>query len=98
MGSHHEEDTARLVVVREDRSQDLARHAPRHRRCQGVVVDFILLPSMLLGSMIAAVAAPYATRVCPERAWRLFIPVYCLLLSAYSFWKVLPAVLERLGG
>jgi uncharacterized membrane protein YfcA len=64
---------------------------------QGVVIDFILLPSMLLGSMIAAVAAPYATRVCPERAWRLVVPIYCLLLAAYSFWKVIPAALGKLG-
>lgn len=63
---------------------------------QGVVIDFLLLPSMLLGSMIAAVAAPYATRVCPERTWRLVIPVYCLVLSCYSFWKVMPAVLAKL--
>jgi uncharacterized membrane protein YfcA len=65
---------------------------------QGVVIDFVLLPSMLLGSMIAAVAAPYATRVLPERTWRLVVPVYCCLLAAYSFWKVAPQVLERLAG
>ena len=64
----------------------------------GMVIDFILLPSMLLGSTIAAVAAPYATRVCPERAWRLVVPLYCLVLSAYSFWKTVPAVLAHLHG
>ena len=65
---------------------------------RGVVVDFILLPSMLLGSMLAAVAAPYATRVFPERSWRLLVPVYCLVLAAYSFWKIVPVVVARLVG
>lgn len=65
---------------------------------QGVVIDFILLPSMLLGSMIAAVAAPYATRVLPERAWRLVVPVYCCVLAAWAFWKIAPQVLTVLAG
>ena len=64
---------------------------------QGMVIDFILLPSMLLGSMIAAVFAPYATRVFPERLWRFVVPVYCCVLAAYAFWKIAPQVIERLG-
>lgn len=63
---------------------------------QGVVIDFILLPSMLLGSMIAAVAAPWATRVFPERSWRILVPVYCCILAAYCFWKIIPAVIDKL--
>ncbi|MCU0234812.1 MAG: sulfite exporter TauE/SafE family protein [Thermoanaerobaculales bacterium] len=64
---------------------------------QGVVIDFILLPSMLLGSMIAAVLAPYATRVFPERLWRFVVPLYCCVLAAYAFWKVMPQVIDKLG-
>ena len=62
---------------------------------QGVVVDFILLPSMVLGSMIAAVLAPYATRVFPEKAWKVCVPVYCCLLACYCLWKVIPQVIAR---
>ena len=64
---------------------------------QGVVIDFILLPSMLLGSMIAAIAAPYATRVFPEKTWKVFVPIYCCILAAYCFWKVIPQVIAKLS-
>jgi uncharacterized membrane protein YfcA len=64
---------------------------------RGVVIDFILLPSMLLGSMIAAVFAPYATRVFPERLWRFVVPLYCCVLAAYAFWKIAPQVITKLG-
>ena len=64
---------------------------------QGVVIDFIILPSMLLGSVIAAVFAPYAIRVFPERVWRLVVPLYCCVLAAYCFWKVAPQVIEKIG-
>jgi len=59
----------------------------------GVVLDFVLLPSMILGSMIAAVVAPYATRVFPERIWKVCVPVYCCLLAAYCLWKIIPQVI-----
>lgn len=64
---------------------------------QGVVIDFILLPSMLLGSTIAAVGAPYATRVFPERLWRFVVPLYCCVLAAYCFWKITPQLIEKLS-
>jgi len=60
---------------------------------RGVAIDYILLPSTLLGSMLAAVAAPSATRVLPERSWRLVAPLSCLVSPAHSFCKVVPAVL-----
>lgn len=65
---------------------------------QGVILDFVLLPSMLLGSMIAAIAAPYATRVFPERMWRLVVPTYCLILAVYSLWKIVPEIFLRISG
>ena len=64
---------------------------------QGVVIDFILLPSMMLGSIIAAVGAPYATRVFPERLWRLVVPVYCCVIATYCFWKIVPQVIAKLA-
>jgi len=63
---------------------------------QGMVIDFILLPSMLLGSIIAAVAAPYATRVLPAKTWKLLVPAYCCILAGYCFYKIVPQILGRL--
>ncbi|MFZ7124982.1 MAG: sulfite exporter TauE/SafE family protein [Desulfobacterales bacterium] len=62
----------------------------------GVVVDYLLLPSFVLGTVIAAVGAPYTTRVVPERAWRWVVPIYCCLLAAYSFYKIWPDIAKRL--
>lgn len=58
---------------------------------RGLAIDFVLLPSMLLGSMLAAVAAPWSTRVLPERCWRIVVPVYCCLLASYCLAKALTA-------
>ena len=55
----------------------------------GTPVDFILLPSMMLGSMFAAVAAPYAVKVVPEKFWKWFVPAYCCILAVYSLAKAL---------
>ena len=59
----------------------------------GVVIDFLLLPSMLLGSILSVIAAPYATRVLPERVWRTLVPIYCCIIAGFSFWKLLPNVI-----
>ncbi len=56
----------------------------------GVVIDFILLPSMMLGSLLSVVAAPYTTRVLPERTWRTIVPIYCCIIAGVCFWKLLP--------
>jgi uncharacterized protein len=53
----------------------------------GTPVDFVLLPSMMLGSMFAAVAAPYAVKVVPERFWKWFVPTYCCILAVYTLTK-----------
>ncbi len=55
----------------------------------GVNIDFVLLPSMMLGSIIAVVFAPYVVRVLPEKLWRNFVPVYCCLIGIYSLYKIL---------
>ncbi len=55
----------------------------------GTPVDFILLPSMMLGSMFAAVAAPYAVKIVPEKFWKWFVPAYSCILAVYTLTKAL---------
>ena len=64
----------------------------------GEVLDFLLLPSMMLGSMVAAVVAPWMTRTFPERIWRWIVPAYSLILAAYVSYKVVPDVMKKLAG
>ena len=64
----------------------------------GVTIDYILLPSMMLATMFSAVAAPYATRVFPEKLWRIAVPAYCCIVAAICFWKIVPSVIEKLAG
>jgi uncharacterized membrane protein YfcA len=63
----------------------------------GVKIDFILLPSMMLGSTLAVLAAPYAVRVFPEKRWRFIVPVYCCILAGISLWKLAPSLLKAFG-
>ncbi len=64
----------------------------------GLTIDYLILPSMMLGSMVAAVAAPYAIRVFPEKMWKWVVPVYCCILDAYSFYKIAPALIQKFAG
>jgi uncharacterized protein len=64
----------------------------------GVTIDYLLLPSFMLATMFSAIAAPYMTRVFPEKLWKIVVPAYCLCLTAYAFWKVIPSILTRLAG
>lgn len=64
----------------------------------GATVDYVLLPSLMLATIFSAVAAPYATRVFPEKAWKIVVPAYCLILAAYSFYEIVPKVMKQLGG
>lgn len=63
----------------------------------GVALDFVLLPSMMLATILSAVAAPYFTRIFPERLWRFVVPAYALVVAVITFWEVVPDVLEKLG-
>jgi uncharacterized protein len=63
----------------------------------GTIVDFGLMPSMLCGTILAAVGAPYMTRIFPEKLWKLVIPIYCCLLAIYAFYKIWPDIAKRLG-
>jgi uncharacterized membrane protein YfcA len=64
----------------------------------GTVVDYMLLPSFVIGTIVAAVAAPYMTRVFPEKVWKWVIPVYCCGLAAYAFYRIWPDVMKKLSG
>ncbi|MDT8298811.1 MAG: TSUP family transporter, partial [Spirochaetaceae bacterium] len=54
----------------------------------GTTVDFVLLPSMMIGSVFAAVMAPYAVKIVPERFWKWFVPAYSCVLALYTLVKV----------
>jgi uncharacterized membrane protein YfcA len=64
----------------------------------GIQIDYLLLPSFMLATMFSAVAAPYATRVLPEKMWRIVVPIYSLILCAYSFYKVIPDIIQKMSG
>lgn len=64
----------------------------------GVTIDYILLPSMMLATMFSAVAAPYATRVFPEKLWKIVVPIYCCIVAGICFWKIIPSIVEKFMG
>ena len=64
----------------------------------GVTIDYILLPSFMLATVFSAVAAPYMTRVFPEKLWKIVVPAYCLCLTAYAFYKIIPDIMKKLAG
>lgn len=64
----------------------------------GITIDYLLLPSMMLATMVTAVLAPWATRAFPEKLWRYVVPIYCLVLATYSFYKIVPDVMKKLAG
>jgi hypothetical protein len=37
----------------------------------GVIIDYLLLPSMMIATILSAVVAPWAPRVFPERIWQV---------------------------
>lgn len=63
----------------------------------GIEVDYVLLPSIMLASMVSAVVAPYFTRVFPERIWRVVVPGYCLVVVGITLWKMWPDLQRLLG-
>jgi uncharacterized membrane protein YfcA len=60
----------------------------------GVQIDYLLLPSVMIATIVSAVAAPYITRVFPEKFWKYFVPVYCVIISCICFWKVIPSIIN----
>ncbi len=63
----------------------------------GVVIDYLLLPSMMIATILSAVVAPWATRVFPERIWQVVVPAYSLILAFYSTYKSWPDIKKALG-
>ncbi|MCK5543297.1 MAG: sulfite exporter TauE/SafE family protein [Desulfobacterales bacterium] len=64
----------------------------------GVEIDYLMLPSMMLATMFSAVAAPYMTRVFPEKAWKIIVPAYCVFVAALCFYKIGPGIYAKLIG
>lgn len=62
----------------------------------GMVIDYMLLPSFVIGTVIAAVGAPYVTRIFSERFWKIVVPLYCCILAVYAFYRLWPGIQERL--
>jgi hypothetical protein len=38
------------------------------------------------------------TRVFPEKAWKIVAPAYCLCLTVYAFYKIMPDIIKKLAG
>jgi len=64
----------------------------------GVQIDYLLLPSFMIATMFSAIAAPYMTRVFPEKLWKIVVPAYCLVVAAICFWKIAPGIMAKLAG
>ena len=64
----------------------------------GVQIDYLLLPSMMIATMFSAVAAPYMTRVFPEKLWKIIVPAYCLVVAVLCFYKIIPGIYAKLAG
>jgi uncharacterized membrane protein YfcA len=63
----------------------------------GIVIDYLLLPSMMIATILSAVVAPWATRVFPEKIWQFVVPAYSLILAFYSTYKAWPDIKKALG-
>jgi len=50
----------------------------------GVTIDFMILPSILIGGIFAAVLSPYLVRILPNKIWKYVIPLYAIGLGFYS--------------
>lgn len=64
----------------------------------GVQIDYIMLPSFMLATMFSAVAAPYMTRVFPEKMWKIVVPAYCCVVAVLCFYKIAPGIYAKLTG
>ncbi|MBS3758283.1 MAG: sulfite exporter TauE/SafE family protein [Desulfobacterales bacterium] len=64
---------------------------------QGMKIDFILFPSMMIAAIGSGILAPYATRVFPQKLWNWVIPIYCLVCVGICFWKIGPQLFRAMG-
>jgi len=51
----------------------------------------------VIGTVVAAVMAPWTTRVVPEKFWRWLIPLKSLALAIFGAYKLWPEIAKRLG-
>lgn len=51
----------------------------------GVDIDFTLLPSILAGSILAAILSPYMVRILPNRILSYLIPMYAIAIGLVAF-------------
>ena len=63
----------------------------------GITIDYVLLPSFMLGTIFATTLACYTTRVFPARLLRIVVPVYCCLVAGLCFYKIFPDLILKLG-
>lgn len=54
----------------------------------GADLNFMLLPSILTGSFLAAVVAPYSVRVIPNRIYRYVIPGYAVAIAVFLIYSL----------
>ena len=63
----------------------------------GITIDYVLLPSFMLGTIFATTLACYTTRAFPSSLLRIGVPIYCCVVAALCFWKIIPDVIAKLG-
>lgn len=63
----------------------------------GVVIDYVLLPSFMIGTIFATTLACYTTRAFPSSLLRIVVPIYCCIVAVLCFWKVIPDLISKLG-
>lgn len=54
----------------------------------GITIDYALLPSIFTGGFIAAIISPYMVRVLPNNFWKICIPIYALIIGAFTLINV----------
>ena len=54
----------------------------------GIKLDFDLLPSVLAGSLLAAIGSPYLVRILPNRIISYLIPGYAVIIAAVLMAKL----------
>lgn len=55
---------------------------------RGMEIDLSLLPSVLSGSFLAAVTAPYVVRVFPQHIFRWMVPAYAVAVGVFLLLKI----------
>jgi len=64
----------------------------------GITIDYLLLPSFMLGTIFATTLACYTTRAFPSSLLRIVVPIYCCIVAGLCFWKIVPGIYKMLAG